>query len=77
MTRRLPQYPVAPVPPVNNPAFEESQYAAVNYEEVGNVAHPRARAPQYDAVEFVCDKSEYAGLGPRSTYNLHSAFSTA
>ena len=59
-TRRLP-----PVAPANNPAFDEPQYSAMNYEEVGNVVHPRARAPQYDAVAFGHDQC--AELGTHST----------
>jgi len=58
------------VPPVNNPAFAEPEYAAVNYAEVGNAMPPRA--PQYDTVHgFVRD--QYAGLGPHSTYSYASA----
>ena len=61
-TRHLP-----PVPPANNPAFDEPQYSAIEYDEVGNVVPARARAPQYDEVRFVRD--QYAELGAHSTYN--------
>ena len=62
--QRQPQPQPQVVPPVNNPAFTEPEYATMNYDEVGNVLPPQA--PQYDTVDFVRD--QYAALGPHSTY---------
>ena len=38
------------VPPVNNPAFAEPEYAAVNYAEVGHVVPARRRLDEDDYV---------------------------
>ena len=50
-TRRLP-----PVAPANNPAFDEPQYAAMNYEEVGVPPLPGRRALDED--EYVVGSNQ-------------------
>ena len=55
------------IPPVNNPAFNESEpeYAAMNYAEIGPVMPPQA--PQYDTVGFA--HADYAALGLHAAYD--------
>jgi hypothetical protein len=55
------------IPPVNNPAFNESEpeHAAMNYAEIGPVMPPQA--PQYDTVGFA--HADYATLGLHAAYD--------